>query len=120
MELYRGKERALIAQLTIELVKTMHHSRLGKGRRINAGEIETLLLSGVVLIGHAACRPKNLSEIGRYLGIPRATVQRKLEILEKKGVIVRRGSKYHMAELKKGNDDYIDKCLLLIKRAAQL
>jgi Fic family protein len=119
MELYRAKERALIAQVTIELIKTMHHSRIG-AKRINAGELEMLLLSGVVLIGHAAGKPKNVSEIVRYLGIPRATAQRKLENLEKRGIIVRRGSKYHMADLTKGNDDYIDKCLTLIKHAAQL
>lgn len=116
MELYRAKERALIAQLTIDLIRTIHHGRFGAGH-INAGDLETLLLSGVVLVGHASGKPKNASEIGRYLGVPRATAQRKLEVLEKKGIIVRRGSKYHMADLKKGDDDYIDKCLAIINHA---
>lgn len=119
VELYRARERALIAQLIIDLVKAVHHSRIG-AKRISAGELETLLLAGVVLIGHASGKPKNISEIGRYLGVPRATVQRKLEGLAKRGIVVRRGSKYHMAaDLKKGEDDYIDRCLALIKRAAE-
>jgi hypothetical protein len=121
LEPYRAKERALIARLIIDLLRTVHAGRLGgKGRPFAANEIETLLLSGAVLLGHAHGSPKNASEIGRIVGVPRATALRKLEDLQERGIVVRRGSKYFMVELKKGEDDYIDKCLALIKRAAQL
>ena len=54
------------------------------------------------LLGQAAGKPKNASELGRYVGIPRVTAQRKLDDLEKGGIVVRRGNKYHIgADLKK-------------------
>lgn len=125
VELYRAKERALIGQLIVDLLKAAHIARLrlagSKAKPYLAGEVENLLLGWAVLLGHASGKPKNASEIGRYLGVPRVTAQRRLDDLEKSGIVVRRGNRYHMsADLKRADDEYIDKCMLLIKRAAQL
>jgi Fic family protein len=123
VELYRAKERALIAQLIIDLLKTAHaaHQRFtGKAKPYLTSDVESLLLGWAVLLGHVSGRPRNASEIARYLGVPRVTAKRKLDALEKGGIIVRRGSKYHMAHVELGGDDYVDRCMSLIKRAAQL
>lgn len=125
MELYRARERALIAQLIIDLLRTAHNGRVrhvgNKSKSYLAGEIENMLLAWAVLLGQVSGKPKNASEIGRSLGIPRVTAQRKLDILSRSGgIIVRRGARYLMAESQAGDDEYIDKCLLLIKHAAQL
>jgi hypothetical protein len=125
VELSRAKERALIGQLIVDLLRVAHTSRLrstrGRAKPYLAGEIENMLLGWAVLLGHAGGKPKNASEIGRYLGIPRVTAQRRLDDLEESGIIVRRGNRYHMSgDLKKADDEYVDKCMLLIKRAAQL
>jgi predicted Rossmann fold nucleotide-binding protein DprA/Smf involved in DNA uptake len=119
MDLYRAKERALIAQLIIDLIKTVHSGLLGRKGNF-AGDAEMLLLSGVVLLSHASGKPKNTSEIARSLGVPRVTALRKLNDLEEMGIIERRGGKYFMLNPKKNPDGYIDKCLLLIRRAAKL
>jgi hypothetical protein len=122
VELYRAKERALIAQLIIDLLKTAHSARLklAGAKPSLASDVESMLLGYAVLIGHVSGKPRNASEIGRALEIPRATAQRKLDELQKNGIIIRRGSKYHLADLNKADDNYIDKCLWLIKHAAQL
>jgi CRP-like cAMP-binding protein len=120
--IHRAEERALIGRLLIDLLKTIHRARRqlsDKSRPHLTGDLEYVLLSYAVLIGGLSGRPKNATEIGRYIDIPRATAQRKLGDLEKSGVVVRKGSKYHMTGAKMGPDEYIDKCLLLIKRAAQ-
>lgn len=125
VELYRAKERALIGQLIVDLLKAAHVARLrlarGSAKPYLAGEIENMLLGWAVLAGHASGKPKNASEVGRYIGVPRVTAQRRLDELEADGIIVRRGNKYHIsADLKRADDEYVDKCMLLIKRAAQL
>lgn len=124
MELYRAKERAVIGQLVIDLLRAAHGGRIrlvgNRSKSYLAAEIENMLLGWAVLLGHVNGKPKNASEIGRFLGIPRVTAQRKLDELARDGVIARRGSKYLMTESKAGDDEYIDRCLLLIKHAAQL
>jgi predicted Rossmann fold nucleotide-binding protein DprA/Smf involved in DNA uptake len=123
MQLYRAKDRALIGQLIIDLLKTSYNARSralrGKGKPHLAAEIESMLLNWSVLIAQVNGKPKNASEIGRYLGIPRVTAQRKLDELESLGVVIRRGGRYYMAELNVG-DEYIDRCLSLIKRASKI
>lgn len=120
MEPYRAKERALIAQLMIDLIRALYRGRLGEGEPFSPAGIEKLMLSGAVLLAHVQGKPKNASDLARVLDVPRVTALRRLKDLEKSGIIIRHGSKYYMAELRPGNDAYIDKCLTLIRRAAQL
>ena len=95
--------------------------RLGGKEPFSAGDIDALLVSGVVMIGHAEGKPKNASEIARIVAVPRPTVLRKLDDFQKKGIVERRGSKYFITNpTPPGGDDYIDKCMALIRRAAKL
>jgi biotin operon repressor len=114
-QLHRAEERALIAQLTIDLIKVLHRGRLKRGRI--AGEVEMLLMAGVVLIGHVKGAPRTASQISRSLGIPRATVQRKLAELQKRGVIASHKGQYHFLT-DAGDHSYVDKALALIASAA--
>lgn len=125
--IYRAKERAIIGRLVIDLLKTIHGGRRHFGdqqkEHLN-GDLDYILLCYAILIGASNGRPKNATEIGRFLDIPRATAQRKLDALEKHGIVARKGSKFHLigAQLTEASaalDEYIDKCMLLIKRAAQ-
>lgn len=124
VELYRAKERAVIGHLIIDLLRTAHGARRrlvgAQSKSYLAGEIENMLLAWAVLLGHVNGKPRNASEIGRFIGVPRVTAQRKLDDLAASGIIVRHGSRYLMAESVAGDDEYIDKCMLLIKHAAQL
>jgi hypothetical protein len=124
--IHRAEERALIGRLLIDLLKTMHSARhhFGERKAPAASDLDFMLLCFAVLIGVTSGRPKNATEVGRLTNIPRATAQRKLDVLEKHGVVARKGSKYHLAapyliEASAGLDEYIDKCLLLIKRATR-
>jgi DNA-binding IclR family transcriptional regulator len=109
------------------LLRTIHNARrrLGDQRKAHlTADLEYILLCQAILIGATSGRPKNATEISRFIDIPRATAQRKLDNLEKHGIVARKGSKYHLigAQLtaaSAGLDEYVDKCLLLIKRAAK-
>ena len=128
MSIHRARERALIGRLIIDLLKTIYGARRHLGDQTKpylGGDVEYILLSYAVLIGVVSGRPKNATELGRFVDIPRASAQRKLDELEKNGVISRKSSRYQMgsrAQITGASaevDDYIDRCLLLIKRAAK-
>jgi CRP-like cAMP-binding protein len=117
----RAKERVLIGRLLIDMLRVIHVARRclsDKSKPHLNGDVEYILLSYAVLIGVCSGKPKTAAEIGRYIDLPRASAQRKLADLEESGIVYRRGSKYHMTGAKVGCDEYIDKCRLLIKRAA--
>jgi CRP-like cAMP-binding protein len=119
-ELYRAHERLILARLEIDLIKTIHKGTLGKRfHKTIAGEVELLLIAAAVLIGHVQDTPRNSTDIARQLGIPRATVQRKLGALVKRGTIRVQGRRYLMTDRKPGDDhSYIDLALSLIRNAA--
>src|SRR5438046_866123 len=107
MTLHRATERALIARLTIGLIRILRMGKLGKTGSVT-GEIENLLISGIVLLGEVEGRTRTASDIARMLNIPRATAIRKLGDLVERGVIFRRGTHYLMNEENiAGNDAYI-------------
>jgi CRP-like cAMP-binding protein len=117
----RIKDRVLIGRLLIDMLRTIHTAGRrpsDKSKRHLNRDVEYILLSYAVLIGAAGGKPKTAAEIARFVDLPRATAQRKLGDLEKSGVVMRQGGKYHLTGAKMGCDQYVDKCLLLIKRAA--
>jgi hypothetical protein len=126
--LHREAERNIIAKLEIDLIKTVHPV-VGKQKRHSgkrfmttiAGEVEMLLIAAAVLVGHAEGRAKNPSGISRWLGIPRPTVQRKLQILCERNIVAREdGNRYIIIDREPGEDDgYIDVALRLIRDAAR-
>lgn len=121
MPIPRARERASIAQLTIDLIKIIHDGKFGKLTTPNiSGEVETLLISGAVLIGHVKGKPKTATDISRFLGIPRATVLRKLDRLEQDGMITRKGRKYITLVPDETDFSYVDRALALIRKVATI
>lgn len=120
MPLRRLRERTALARLTIGLIKIIHHGKLPSTERGIGGEVEMLLISGVVLIGHADHKHKTNAVISRYLGIPRATVQRKLDALERVGLVVRNPEgRYCMSQEPEADLTYIDEAVRLIQHTAR-
>ncbi len=129
MTLHREAERNIIAKLEIDLIKTAHSGPIGRQKRhlgkrfitTIAGEVEMLLIAAAVLVGHTEGKTKNPSGISRWLGIPRPTVQRKLQILCERNIVARAdGNRYIIVDRDPGADDsYIDVALRLIRDAAR-
>jgi response regulator of citrate/malate metabolism len=82
-----------------------------------AGEVETLLISAVVIAAHVNGKPKTAAEVGRALGIPRITVRRKLEELVRRKLLKKDRTRYLGVD--SGDYEHIDKAIAIIKRAAQ-
>jgi hypothetical protein len=111
---YRARERALIAQTMIDLVKIVRRGRLG-----NVYSIDTLLVSAAIVVGDAAGKPKTASEIGALLDLPRVTVLRKLSRLVSAGLAEKKGTRYYMMPVPP-DARYIEQALTVIRRAKNL
>ena len=109
---HRPKDRALIAQTMIDLMKTVRNGRLGP-----IHSIDTLMVSAAVVVGDAAGKPRNATDIARVIEIPRATVIRKLSGLIRSGLAEKRGTRYHM-KADPPDTRYIDEAIEVIQRAA--
>jgi DNA-binding IclR family transcriptional regulator len=85
------------------------------------GRVETLLISGEVLIGHVENRPRNATDIARHLHVPRATVVRKLALLERAGEVkqLEDGRYCYTKEQDEAALGYVDTALAIIRRAAR-
>lgn len=114
MRLHRAQERALIAQVMLDLISTVHHGRIGSGK---GREADLVLVASVVLLGHVAGRKRTAAEVGRALGMPRVTAWRKLEELCRRGIVVRKGTRYKIVDA--ADFRYVDTSLAIIRRAGE-
>ena len=86
--------RLIVAQTLIQLIKIIRQSRQSNKAYCLGREVDTYLVSGAVLIGHATKRPRTAAQISRLLKIPRPTVIRKLNRLVHLGFIEKKGTYY--------------------------
>jgi hypothetical protein len=81
----------VLTRLWIDLTREMsriHAPHLEE--RFGAGAADTLLCAAIYL-GTIEERQMNASKLSDYVGLPRSTVQRRLEELERSGRVERRG-----------------------------
>lgn len=89
MELRR--QRLAIARLYIELGRGLH-AELGLGKRYG-DRPELLTVACAVMVGHLTGTGMSAHAISRFLEMPRSSVQRRLNMLQREGVVeLKRGS----------------------------
>lgn len=114
MALHRSKERALVAQTILGLVKS-----LATARRDTANSTDLLLIGCAILVGEDRGRLMGASDIAKAIGIPRSTVIRKLHELTGRGMVIRHGTKYQLADMPTAAADaYLAKAQAIIRDAA--
>jgi len=118
-QLHGHHNRLHVARLLVELGKLLQESVYGS--QANFGStIDGLFVSACVLIGHAENRPMSASKIAHYLRMPRTTVLRKLDELEKLNMIERRGTVFVIPAKRSSSSDHIERSVKLIKRYAKI
>ena len=114
--LHRFKERVLVAQTILGLVKALSGARLDK-----ADSADLLLIGCAVLVAQSRGKPAGASDIARAIGIPRSTVVRKLYELAGRGLIVPKETKYHLSDMSaEAADVYLNKATAIIRDAAAM
>jgi hypothetical protein len=86
------KQRLCIIKMLLTILHNLESMYMpGRGLAASSTEIVIML---AVLSGHYEGRPYSASKLAKFVGMPRATLMRRLVELERANVIVRRGRVY--------------------------
>lgn len=89
-----AKRRLIILKLIMDLMRSAHEAYFDHVGQF-APESDYVLMCIAVAIGELENRPLSALKISQIIGMPRATVMRKLVELQNRGLVVRHGhSKY--------------------------
>jgi hypothetical protein len=114
--IYRNRDRAIIARVIIELIKTISTERMGIPSDDIGGVAESVFIGAAVMLGQNNQKPPTASSVSRTLGVPRTTVLRRLDQLVKDGFLEKEGRFYYTKPVT--DAAYIDKCLKIIRKGA--
>lgn len=83
--------RLAIAKLFIELARVFYTGDTGASF---SSDLQLIFLGSCVAVGDLEKRPMSVSDVAGYIGVPRATAQRKLAELVRRGWAERAGTRY--------------------------
>ena len=84
--------RLCLARTLISLLRNAHTA--WRPDHAFAADIDSTLIITAIFLGHAEGRPFSSSKLAGYLDMPRTTLLRRLELLEREGAIVHNGHHY--------------------------
>lgn len=115
------RERAIMSRMLMQIQKLMHDTYFGTHERFGLTRDLQLVIKFVVL-GQLEGRPFGLSKLANEIGVPRATLERRLTSLERRGLIVRRGRGFFVP-VSKLNDppllQNLQRCVLMVHKASK-
>jgi predicted transcriptional regulator len=95
MDIVLRHERMMLARLFFEEAHALHQAHFGIHPGLRFGtSLELSIVGRAVFLGQAEGKPMGIAQLSRFLDMPRATLRRKLRMLEKLGYIERQGNAY--------------------------
>src|SRR4051794_24198432 len=92
-----ARQRLVLCRLMVDIMRSLHGTYAPAGESFG-GRLETLFVGLCVALGEIDGRPFSVTKIAAYMHMPRTTVIRRLNRLEKWGLIRRHGRRYQMQE----------------------
>jgi predicted transcriptional regulator len=84
------QELAILSRFFNEVDRFIHTATFGRGERF-AYTRELMAVLRAVFLGQIEGRPMGIARLSRHLAMPRATTERKLRELQKRGLVSRHG-----------------------------
>jgi predicted transcriptional regulator len=84
------QELAILSRFFNEVDRFIHGATFGEGERF-AYTRELMAVLRAVFLGQIEGRPMGIARLSRHLAMPRATTERKLRELQKRGLVSRHG-----------------------------
>ena len=84
------QELAILSRFFNEVDRFIHGATFGEGERF-AYTWELMAVLRAVFLGQIEGRPMGIARLSRHLAMPRATTERKLRELQKRGLVSRHG-----------------------------
>ena len=92
-----ARQRLVLCRLMIGIMRTVHGTYAPVTEPFGT-RLETLFVGLCVAIGDIDGKPFSVAKIAAYMRVPRTTVIRRLDRLQRWGLIDRRGRRYYMDE----------------------
>ena len=90
-------QRLVLCRLMIDIMQTVHGAYAPAGERFGT-RLETFFIGLCVALGDIEGKPLSIAKIIAYMGVPRTTVLRRLDRLQRWGLIDRQGGHYYIRE----------------------
>jgi biotin operon repressor len=92
-----AQQRLVLCRLMIDIMRTVHGAYAPDTERFGA-RLETFFIGLCVALGDMEDKPLSVAKISGYMGVPRTTVIRRLNQLQKWGLIYSRRRRYYTRE----------------------
>jgi len=92
-----ARQRLVLCRLMIDIMRTVHGAYAPNTERFGA-RLETFFIGLCVALGDMEDKPLSVAKISGYMGVPRTTVIRRLNQLQKWGLIYSRRRRYYTRE----------------------
>ena len=93
----KARQRLVLCRLMVDIMRTVHGTYAPVSEAFGT-RLETVFVGLCVAIGDIEGKPFSVAKIAAYMRVPRTTVIRRLDRLQRWGLIDRRGRRYYMDE----------------------
>jgi biotin operon repressor len=92
-----ARQRVVLCRLMIDMMRTVHGAYAPASEPFGT-RLETFFVGLCVTLGDIEGNPFSVAKIAAYMRVPRTTVIRRLDQLQRWGLIDRRGRRYYVQE----------------------
>jgi hypothetical protein len=93
-EVKKARQRLVLCRLMIDMMRTVHGAYAPISEPFGT-RLETFFIALCVALGDIDGKPFSVAKIAAYMRVPRTTVIRRLDRLERWGLIYRQGRRYY-------------------------
>jgi biotin operon repressor len=93
----KARQRLVLCRLMIDMMRTVHGAYAPASEPFGT-RLETFFVGLCVTLGDIEGNPFSVAKIAAYMRVPRTTVIRRLDQLQRWGLIDRRGRRYYVQE----------------------
>jgi hypothetical protein len=90
-----AQQRLLLCRLMIDIMRSVHGA-YAPATESFGGRLETFFIGLCVALGEFEDKPFSVTKIAAYMRMPRTTVMRRLDQLQRWGLVHRQGHRYHV------------------------
>ena len=90
-------QRLVLCRLMLDIMRTLHSVYAPASERFGT-RLETFFIGLCVALGDIEGKPLSIAKIAAYMRVPRTTVIRRLDRLQRWGLIDRQGRHYYIRE----------------------
>jgi hypothetical protein len=92
-----ARQRLVLCRLMIDIMRTVHGAYAPVTESFGT-RLETFFIGLCVAVGDMEGKPFSVAKIASYMRVPRTTVIRRLDLLQRWGLIDRQGRQYYLHE----------------------